>query len=322
MTHLTVPDGDRQELIRLVVAAPSMHNTQPWRFRFRGWTVEVHRDRERELPAEDPERRMLFVTLGAAIFNLRVAAASLGYGSQVHQLRDRRQPDLVAEAALGGRPDEALAVLAPAILHRRTNREPFTEQRVPAEVRQRLEDAARIETAELQWLDRPSRRWWLQMATNEANAADEGSNTRMAERRRWVGGDRDVDGVPSSVLGPLPAGGTTAVRDLAATPEDARRIVADFEREPQMAVLATRHDGPLEWLRAGQAMERILLEATAHGVATSLLNQVIEHAALRWQVNDPLGPWRRPQAVIRFGYGPNVPPTPRRPIAEVLLPDE
>ncbi|NIK59136.1 Acg family FMN-binding oxidoreductase [Kribbella shirazensis] len=318
----TVPDGDRQEMLRLTVAAPSMHNTQPWRFRFRGWVVEVYRDRERELPAEDPGRRMLFVTMGAAIFNLRVAAAYLGYGSHVHQLRDRRKPDLVAEVELSGPRVEPLAALAPAILRRRTNREPFTDQRVPDDVRRRLEDAARIETAELQWLERPSRRWWLQMATNEAVAADDGSTVRTAERSRWVGGDRKLDGVPSSALGPLPAGGTTVVRDLAATAADEARIVAAFEREPQMAILATRYDGPLEWLRAGQAMERVLLEATAHGVSTSLLNQVIEHEGLRWQINDPLGPWRRPQAVIRFGYGPPVPATPRRPIADVLLPDD
>ena len=102
---------------------------------------------------------------------------------------------------------------------------------------------------------------------------------------------------------------------------DAGRPTADFEREPQLAVLATRYDGPIEWLRAGQAMERVLLEATAHGVSTSLLNQVIEHEGLRWQINDPLGPWQRPQAVIRFGYGPPVPATPRRRIADIVMTD-
>jgi hypothetical protein len=110
-------------------------------------------------------------------------------------------------------------------------------------------------------------------------------------------------------------------RDLAPAVADALRPAAGFEREPQLAVLATRYDGPVEWLRAGQAMERVLVEATAHGVSTSLLNQVIEHEGLRWQINDPHWPWQCPQAVIRFGYGPSVPPTPRRPIADVLITD-
>jgi hypothetical protein len=108
---------------------------------------------------------------------------------------------------------------------------------------------------------------------------------------------------------------------MAATQADAVRPVADFEREPQLAVLATRYDGPIEWLRAGQALEHVLLEATARGLSTSLLNQAIEHEELRGQINDPLGPWQRPQTVIRFGHGPAVPPTPRRAIEDVLIQD-
>jgi hypothetical protein len=66
-------------------------------------------------------------------------------------------------------------------------------------------------------------------------------------------------------------------------------------------------------------MERVLLEATAHGLSTSLLNQALEHDELRWLINDPLGPSYRPQVIIRVGYGPPVPSTPRRPIGDVLL---
>jgi hypothetical protein len=64
----------------------------------------------------------------------------------------------------------------------------------------------------------------------------------------------------------------------------------------------------------------VLLEATASGLSTSLLNQAIEHDALRWLLHEPVGVWTRPQAIIRFGYGPAVPATPRRAISEVLLP--
>ncbi|MGY4769678.1 Acg family FMN-binding oxidoreductase [Kribbella sp. CWNU-51] len=314
-------DADTDAMLRAAVAAPSMHNTQPWRFRFAGRTVEVHRDRERELPAEDPSRRMLYVSLGASIFNLRVAAAALGMGSAVRHLVDQRRPDLVAMVELDAPLSAEMAGLAPYLMQRRTNREPFSDVRVPDQVRADLGLSARVEGAVLQWIDRPPMQWWLRMATTDAMTADDQDRGRTAERRRWVGSDRADDGVPSSALGPRVAGGDPVVRDLAATGADELRPVADFERQPQFAVLATRYDGPIEWLRAGQALERVLLEATAHGVSTSLLNQVIEHEGLRWQINDPLGPWQRPQAVIRFGYGPPVPPTPRRPIADVLIRD-
>lgn len=311
--------ADQEALLRAAVLAPSVHNTQPWRFRFVGRTVQVYRVRERELPAEDPSRRMLFLSLGAAILNLRVAAAARGMGSEVRYLVDQRLPDLVAVVELGDSPGEPLAGLAPYLVKRRTNREPFTDERLAAQVRVELDLCARVEGAVLQWVEKPSRRWWLRMATNDAVAADDEDVARTAERRRWVGGDRGSDGVPSSALGSRVAGGNPVVRDLAATVADAVRPVAEFEQEPQLAVLATRYDGPIEWLRAGQALEHVLLEATARGLSTSLLNQAIEHEELRVQINDPLSPWQRPQAVIRFGYGPTVPPTPRRTVEDVLI---
>jgi nitroreductase len=318
---LELTDADRDVMLRAVVAAPSMHNTQPWRFRFAGPAVEVYRDRERELPAEDPSRRMLHISLGAAIFNLRVAAAGLGMGTKVRHLMDQQRPDLVAVVELDAPLTGELAGLAPYVMQRRTNRAPFSDARVPDRLRAELGLSARVEGAVLQWVDRPPAQWWLRMATNDAATAEREDHGRTVERGRWVGGDRLDDGVPSSALGPRVAGGNPVVRDLAATEADEARPVADFEREPQFAVLATRYDGAIEWLRAGQALERVLLEAVRRGVSTSLLNQVIEYEDLRWQINDPLGPWQRPQVVIRFGYGPPVPPTPRRPVSEVLIRD-
>ncbi|WP_405064916.1 hypothetical protein OG558_23505 [Kribbella sp. NBC_01510] len=316
-----LPAGVRDELLRAAVAAPSVHNTQPWKFRFRDRVVEVHRDPARELPAEDPDRRMLYLSLGAAAFNLRVAAARHGHGTDIRYVLDRARPGLVAEVELltPGPEAEQLRLLAPYLALRRTNRQPYSGRRVPVDVRELLVLTARLEGAELEWPTAATRREWLQLASDDAGALDDEDPDRTAERRRWVGGVRVGDGVPRSALGPRGPRGTSPVRDLAATPTDENRELASFEPKPQLAVLSTRHDSRPHWLRAGQALERVLLEATARGLSTSLLNQAIEHDALRWLVNDPLGPWRRPQAIIRVGYGPPVPLTPRRPIADVLL---
>jgi hypothetical protein len=296
-------DEDRSELIRAAVTAPSMHNTQPWKFRFAGTVIEVHRDRERELPAEDPDSRGLHLALGAAVFNLRVGASHLGYGAQARYLMDPQRHDLVAELELtvGGPEAVQLSALHPYLTERRTNRNPYLDTRVTDDVRNLLRLDAELEGAALEWVENPARLHWLRQTIADADLEDDYDENRTAERRRWVGGQRSAEGIPRSALGPRPHSRTAPVRDFAATPADSNRPAASFEKTPQLAVLSTRRDGPADWLRAGQAMQRVLLDATAHGVATSLLTQAIEHRELRWLLRDPLGAWNRPQTVIRFG---------------------
>ena len=86
-----------------------------------------------------------------------------------------------------------------------------------------------------------------------------------------------------------------------------------------LAVLSTRGDEVRDWVMAGQALERVLLTATADGLATSLNSQPIEVASLRWLTRDMAGPISMPQAVIRLGYGPRGPASPRRPVRDVLV---
>ncbi|MGW5361925.1 Acg family FMN-binding oxidoreductase [Actinopolymorpha pittospori] len=315
----------RELLISTAILAPSMHNAQPWLFRFRRHAVEVYRDPRRELTAEDPDNRMTFVGVGAAVFNLRVAAATLGLRTSTVVLPDETRPLLAAEVTLeSGPPDQAdpeLGALYPHVARRRTSRVPFEDRAVPAAIRTELEQAAACEDAALVWVEKPYRLGWLNDILLQARFADADEPRRLQERRRWVGGDRDREGVPSRSLGPRPTQVFSPVRDLAVAPADQLREKADFERHPTLGVLSTPHDGPRYWLAAGQALQRVLLVATAHGLSVSLLNQPLEHERIRWQVHDPRTAWAASQAVLRFGYGPEVPPTPRRTAAEFLLKD-
>jgi hypothetical protein len=95
------------------------------------------------------------------------------------------------------------------------------------------------------------------------------------------------------------------------------RTVEQFEVDPTIAILFTAGDGPVHWLRAGQALERVLLTAVTHGVAATLMTQPLEVAHLRTMLTDPAGV-RHPQAILRFGYAEQSPATPRRPLREVL----
>jgi hypothetical protein len=136
-----------------------------------------------------------------------------------------------------------------------------------------------------------------------------------------VGGPRRADGIPVRSLGPRPSGRDAAFRDLGHA-VDTVRETAVFESTPTLAVLSTVHDHPVDWVRAGQGLERVLLEATLSGISASFLNQPLEHDDLRWLVRSPLSGVGRTHMLLRLGYGEPVPPTPRRPLDEVRRPPQ
>ena len=314
---------ERELLLRAAIRAPSMHNTQPWRFAFRERAVEVYRDLERGLTAEDPDGRLTLMGVGAAILNLRVAAATLALATTTALLPDPGRPTLAARLTLGTGSGEGteLAGLFPSITHRRTNRHPFTDRPIDPAVRHELAEAALAEGARLHW---PNERQvgWLQHLAGDADHVEEHDPHRIVERGSWVGGERHRDGVPLASLGPRSADVPSPIRDLAVDPADRARGTARFEEHPQLAVLSTTQDSAHSWLIAGQALQRVLLLATHHGLAASLLNQLVEHDELRELLYDPGAGPVAPQAVLRLGYGRAVPSTPRRPVGTFVLHDD
>jgi hypothetical protein len=99
-------DGIVRMLIEAAGAAPSIHNTQPWRFWVTDDLVEVHGDPDRMLWVADPKGRALHLSCGAALFNLKLAIRTLGAKPLVWPLPDPQgQPTLLASVQLEqGRP--------------------------------------------------------------------------------------------------------------------------------------------------------------------------------------------------------------------------
>jgi len=302
-------------LLRAATLAPSLHNTQPWAFAVGPRHVEVFADSSRQLRNSDPSGRSLLISCGAALFNLRVAAEHLGFHPRVQLLPDDDDPTLVAVVKVDHRHPQAggLGGHYAAIPVRRTNRHPFRNRRIPASVVATLGDAAVAEGAMLRVFDEPDKVARITDLLHDADLVDHTDPARIIERQAWVGGRRRHDGVPAASLGPRPTDPQSAFRDLGhavGVPRD----YAAFEATPTVAILSTAQDQHIDWLRAGQALERLLLVATTAGLSASFLNQPLEQDDLRWLVRSPSTGVGHSQMILRLGYGDEVTATPRRPL--------
>jgi nitroreductase len=306
------------ELLRAATLAPSMHNTQPWRFRIlpAGQTIELYADPSRMLKHADPHGRAVHIACGAALFNLRLAVAVAGREPVVRLFPDPAQPQLLAALRLAGpyRPSQADTELLAAAAARHTNRKPFSNRPPPPGVLAELAQAATAEGAALHLPDQEETARLLSLISDAERdlAADPGYRAELA---RWAGGTRHHDGIPASALGPRDPTGQTPVRDL--TPDRHHPLgYACFEDAPQLAVLSTAGSTRKDWMHAGQALQRVLLTATRHGIAAAPLTQPLKTADA-WLVRDPRAGLEQPQMILRLGHGLPVPPSPRRPANDV-----
>lgn len=317
-TSVLIDRDVQRDLLEAATRAPSVHNSQPWRFAVGARRIEVYADPRRQLRVADAPGRSLLISCGAALLNLRVAAEHLGFHPRVRVLPSPDDPTLVATVDVDHRHQRPgiLGDLYQAIPERRTNRFPFWSRPVPASVLSRMVEAVEQENAVLrvyQDVDEVAR---VVSLMHEAEQAERDRPGLLEERAAWVGGTREGEGVPSGSLGPLPRDRAHPYRDLAPTHEP-QRETASFESAPTIAVLSTLADQPADWVRAGQALERGLLVLTRHGLAASFLNQPLEQMDLRFLVRSPLTGLGHPQMLLRIGYGIDVPPTPRRALDEV-----
>ncbi|MET9230101.1 nitroreductase family protein [Lentzea sp. NPDC003310] len=324
MSQVTAALGLGPDQIESVLTAaslaPSVHNTQPWRFLVRRDRIELHADPARRLAATDPEDRELRLSCGAALFNLRLALELQGVRPLVSMMPGRDAPGALAVVRRGGsiRINAENRALLDAVPHRRTNRRPFLEAAVDPRQRHALVRAAELERSWLHVITTPQDRAQIQRLVRQAHEIQLGDEAVQAELAAFTGHRPGAaDGVPPASAGVRPEmQDEWAFRDFQG-PE--RHPGKDYESDPLVVVLCSFYDGPLGEMQAGQAMQRILLTATTRGLSASFLSQPVEVRQVRDQLRRSLGGMLVPQTVLRLGFSTPVPATPRRPVAELLV---
>jgi hypothetical protein len=319
----STPNPAMRAWIWAATAAPSIHNSQPWLFEPDGDRIHVFLDRRRQLPALDGSGRAMHLSVGAAVFNLRVAMLDSGWFPRVRLMPDPNRPDLAATVTVGEPAPEipGARLLAGAIPYRRSSRRPFVPGAMPADAVAALITAPAAEGGTL-LLPGDSLRHEILHLVRVADLIQAEDARYRTELAAWTARrPHRADGVPKAAFGPKPNSTVLPLRDFGLV-HGHHRKTAWFEPNPTLAVLYTRGDEPVDWLRAGMALQRTLLTATVKGLATSLMTQPIEVPAIRERLaRPPFAAWyepHAPQAVLRLGYAGRSPATPRRPVAEVL----
>lgn len=315
------PEPDVRDLVRYATLAPNGHNTQPWRFVASTTAIRVVPDETRRTGVVDPDDHHLFVSLGCAFENLVIAGRAAGKAGDVEIGRNGA---LALHLERG--PAQADSLLA-AIPLRQSTRAEFDGRTIPAEDLAILERSAAEPGVRFILLTdrvRIDAVRDLVVAGNDAQMADPAF---VSELRRWIrfnpqSAMRSGDGLFSAASGnpSLPTIlGEWAFSAFVTAEGERAKYARHIASSPALGVFVADNADASHWAKVGRACQRLCLTATARGLKLAFVNQPVEVAALRPALASLIGePDKRPDLVLRIGYGPTLPYSPRRPLADVL----
>ena len=313
-----------RELVRYATLAPNSHNTQPWKFRVHTDRIDVLPDFSRRCPAVDPDDHHLFATLGCATENLILAARAHGLeanASVINATADAIRIDLEPTA-----PEDS--PLFQAITRRQCTRAAYDGKKVPSEQLFVLETMGQDEGVTAMMFTGKSDLETILEYVVAGNTAQMNDQAFMAELKHWIRFSESSivehrDGLFSASSGnpAVPDWIGKIILKLVFTEDGENEKYADHIRSSAGVIAFVSQDNTKEsWINVGRCYERVALQLTAFGLRHAHINQAVEVLEVRAQFADYLGIGdRRPDLLVRFGYGPELPRSLRRSIDEVIV---
>jgi nitroreductase len=299
--------------------APSIHNTQPWRWRVLEETLELYADRSRQLPELDPDGHLQMLSCGAALQHASLALAAQGWRVDVDRVLDG---DLLARLQAGehvGADAQAMRLLRASEI-RHSDRRPGVDEPIAADALQAVVEAAAANQARF-FVVPAERVVELAVAVEHAEAAEAADPGQRAELARWVGGARTTaTGVPDSAI-PAKAPQTTVPEREFGRQGDLP-VGTGHAASAVFGILYGDSDTPEQWLRAGEALSAAWLAATDHGLTLLPFSAPVEVVATREALRRLIGGIGHPYLAVRLGVadpghaGP--PGTPRLSAEQVI----
>jgi hypothetical protein len=325
-TQAPVPEKSalQRELVRYATLAASSHNTQCWKFKLEPQAITILPDFARRCPVVDPDDHHLFASLGCAAENLIQAAAANGLRAQVGF-------DASADGAVKVMLDPAPATRSPlfaAIQQRQCTRAVYEGKAVSIEDLKLLEQAGTGTGVRMLLLtDRPKLENVLDYVV-QGNTAQMNDKAFVNELKTWIRfneteartkGDGLFAGASGNPIMPRPLASLMFDMFFTARAEN-EKYAKQIRSSAGVAVFVAEANDKRHWVEAGRCYERFALQATALGIRSAFLNQPTEVASLRPQFAAFLGIGpQRPNLVVRFGRGPTLPRSPRRPVEAVIV---
>lgn len=316
--------SDDRELIRYATLAGNSHNTQPWKFRVQKSSIEILPDYSRRTAVVDPDDHHLFASLGCAAANLMIASAATGRASELRF--DPAKDGKVVVDMVAGKEDRS--PLFDAIPKRQSTRADYDGRSVSAADLRSLDAAVQVDGVTMVLITDRRQINLIRDLVIAGNSAQMADADFVDELKQWIRfNPRDAikmrDGLFSACSGNPNSPGWLGrpMFDLTfKTMSENDKYARQIDGSAGIAVLVAEKNDPEHWVLAGRACQRFALQATALGLKQAYINQPTEVSKLRPDLAALVGmPGQRPNIIMRFGYGPTMPMSLRRPVDAVLM---